>query len=194
MTKQAVNQHVSLVLGLDMAGLPIDWLSWQDAVCLHVRGQVAWSAGSQTFRFHGGVNHHSGSRSIVEVSSIISIRNARAYLQNHVIPALTNEQLFHRDRRMCLYCGATLAPSMLTRDHVVPTSRGGVDTWSNVVTACRGCNAKKGSKTPDEARMPLLALPYVPSRVEAMILQNRRILADQMEFLRQHLPRHSTLR
>jgi len=192
-TNTVVQQRVPLVLGLDVAGVPIDWLTWQAAVCLHVRGQVAWSAGRETFRFSGGINHQAGVRSVVEVSSIISIRNARAYLQEHVTPALTNTQLFRRDRFMCLYCGKTHAPSRLTRDHVIPTSRGGEDSWSNVVSACELCNSKKDAKTPEEAHMALLALPYVPSRVEAMVLQNRRILADQMEFLRQHLPKRSLI-
>lgn len=190
MSSIAMSQHTSpLVLGLDVAGIPIDWLSWQDAVCLQVRGQVAWSAGRETFRFRGGINHHDGVRSVVEVSSIISVRNARAYLQEHVTPILTNVHLFRRDRFTCLYCGESHVPARLTRDHVIPTSRGGEDTWANVVTACSRCNFHKGAKTPDEARMPLLALPYVPSRVEAMVLRNRRILVDQMEFLQQYLPR-----
>lgn len=193
-TNEMSQKHVPLILGLDVAGVPIDWLSWEDAVCLQVRGQVAWSAGRESFRFHGGINHRDGVRSIVEVSSIISIRNARAYLQEHVTPALTNSHLFRRDRFMCLYCGETHAPSKLTRDHVIPTSRGGDDVWSNVASSCIRCNQAKGARTPEEAHMPLLALPYVPSRVEAMVLRNRRILTDQMEFLKQHLPKRSRLR
>jgi 5-methylcytosine-specific restriction endonuclease McrA len=53
----------------------------------------------------------------------------------------------------------------LTVDHVVPKSRGGKDTWKNLVTACTSCNNKKGSRTPDEARMPLRRQPFRPSHV-----------------------------
>jgi hypothetical protein len=53
-----------------------------------------------------------------------------------------------------------------------------------VVTACKRCNARKGSRSPEEAHMPLLAIPYVPNLAEYLVLRNRRILADQMEFLR----------
>jgi len=53
-----------------------------------------------------------------------------------------------------------------------------------VVTACKRCNARKGSHTPEEARMPLLAIPYVPNLAEYLVLRNRRILGDQMEFLK----------
>ena len=63
-------------------------------------------------------------------------------------------------------------------------SRGGRDRWSNVVTACRSCNTRKGNRTPEEARMPLLAVPYVPNWAEYLALSNRKILADQMEFLK----------
>ncbi|MEJ2452290.1 MAG: HNH endonuclease, partial [Gammaproteobacteria bacterium] len=63
-------------------------------------------------------------------------------------------------------------------------SRGGRDNWANVVAACRRCNAHKGGRTPEEAAMPLLAVPYVPNLAEYLFLRNRRILADQMEFLK----------
>jgi len=53
-----------------------------------------------------------------------------------------------------------------------------------VVTACKRCNTRKGDKTPEEARMPLLAIPYVPNVAEYLVLRNRRILGDQMEFLK----------
>jgi 5-methylcytosine-specific restriction endonuclease McrA len=81
----------------------------------------------------------------------------------------------------------------LSRDHIVPLSRGGEDRWMNVVTACRGCNSKKDNRTPEAARMPLLYLPYVPNRHEHMILQNRRILVDQMQYLMARVPKHSRL-
>jgi hypothetical protein len=69
----------------------------------------------------------------------------------------------------------------------------GQDHWMNVVTACKSCNHRKGNRTPEQARMPLLYAPYVPSLWEDFILRNRRILADQMEFLMSHLPKSSRL-
>ena len=73
---------------------------------------------------------------------------------------------------------------------MLPLSRGGRDCWENVVSACLDCNVRKGGRTPQQARMPLLAIPYRPSWVEHLILSNRNILADQMEFLVGHLPRN----
>jgi 5-methylcytosine-specific restriction endonuclease McrA len=70
----------------------------------------------------------------------------------------------------------------------------GLDHWMNVVTACKACNHRKGNRTPEQARMPLLFAPYIPSLWEDFILRNRRILSDQMEFLTAHLPRNSRIR
>jgi hypothetical protein len=81
----------------------------------------------------------------------------------------------------------------LTRDHIVPFSRGGRDTWMNVVTACRSCNERKSDRTPEGSGMELIYLPYVPNRAEYLILTNRRILVDQMEFLAQHVSAQSRL-
>ncbi len=178
-----------LILALDVGGRPIDWMTWQDAACLQVRAQIAWTAGRTTIVVRGGVNQARGERSRLDLNSIMAIRNARAHFDAHAAPALTNVQLFRRDRGTCLYCGETLSPAHLTRDHVIPTSRGGADVWGNVVTACRPCNARKDNRTPDEAGLVLLALPYPPSRVEALLLKNKKVLADQMEFLLQHVPR-----
>ncbi len=63
----------------------------------------------------------------------------------------------------------------------------------NVVTACVLCNNKKDSKTLKEAKMELLYVPYEPNHFESMILQNRNILADQMEYLLSGVPKHSRI-
>ena len=74
----------------------------------------------------------------------------------------------------------------LTRDHIIPRSRGGNNEWTNVATACSRCNHQKGARTPEEANMPLLAVPFRPNLYERFYLMNRRILADQMDFLSHH--------
>lgn len=174
-----------LILRLDMTGAPVTWIAWQDAVCLYSRDMVAWTAGEKVFRFHGGISRVTGVRSHVDVHSIIAVkRSAQRRRARRSIPPLTNRELFRRDAYMCMYCGMQYPESGLTRDHVRPLSRGGADRWSNVVTACRSCNARKGNRTPEEAGITLLAVPYVPNWAEYLALSNRRILADQMEFLR----------
>ena len=177
-----------LILTLDNAGRPINWINWQEAVNLYVREQVAWTASEITLRIFGGTCQKSGLRSYLDLSTIIAVRGAKARHNKKITPALTNRALFERDRQTCLYCGNRFKTSLLTRDHVMPRAQGGKDVWSNVVTACKACNVKKSCYTPSQARMPLLALPYSPNKAEAMILANRRILADQMDFLRNHVP------
>ncbi|MDE2461341.1 MAG: HNH endonuclease, partial [Gammaproteobacteria bacterium] len=74
-----------------------------------------------------------------------------------------------------------------------PLSRGGTDTWNNVVAACKRCNNHKAGRTPEESGMQLLAVPFTPNHAEYIFLKGRRILADQMEFLLAHFPRTSPL-
>jgi 5-methylcytosine-specific restriction endonuclease McrA len=75
-----------------------------------------------------------------------------------------------RDRETCQYCGDQPGRQQLTIDHVVPRSRGGETTWTNVVTACRDCNHRKGGRTPDEARMPLMTVPRQPQYIAFALL------------------------
>ncbi len=174
-----------LILRLDIAGSPVRWIPWQDAVSLHSRDMIAWTAGESIFTFHGGVCRRTGERSRVNINSIIAIkRSSPGKYTKRTIPPLTNRELFLRDAHLCMYCGSQHRESHLTRDHVVPLSRGGRDRWSNVVTACKHCNTHKGNRTPEQAKMPLLAIPYVPNWAEYLALSNRKILADQMEFLK----------
>jgi hypothetical protein len=76
---------------------------------------------------------------------------------------------------------------------VTPLSRGGRDAWNNVVAACRRCNNMKAWRTPEQARLQLIAIPFTPSYAEYIYLKGRRVLADQMEYLRAHFPRSSPL-
>ena len=70
--------------------------------------------------------------------------------------------IFKRDRHTCQYCGRR---TELTLDHVMPQSRGGPDTWENLVAACVTCNQRKANRTPDEAGMKLAKVPrrYTPN-------------------------------
>lgn len=177
------------VLSLDSNGRILDWISWQDATCLYVRGAVAWTIGDPCLIVHGGMSRLTGEQSTVALHPIVASRgHARPGLLEPA-PALTNAALFARDRHLCMYCGQHFGKPLLTRDHVLPTSRGGRDIWENVVSACLPCNVRKGGRTPQQANMPILAIPYRPSWVEHLILSNRNILSDQMDFLMSHLPR-----
>lgn len=178
------------LLGLDAHGRALDWLSWQDATCLYARDAVAWTLGEPCLSIHGGINRDSGAQSLIRLHPIIAARGHARPAALDPTPALTNPALFARDQHLCLYCGREFHGHTLTRDHVLPLSKGGLDVWENVVSACFHCNSHKGSRTPQQAGMPLLAVPYRPSWIEHLILSNRNILADQMAFLKAQLPKN----
>lgn len=71
-----------------------------------------------------------------------------------------SRNLIHkRDNHTCQYCGSK---ENLTIDHVLPSSRGGIDSWENLVCCCTSCNIKKGNKTPEEKGMRLIKQPKAP--------------------------------
>ena len=179
------------MLSLDAHGRILDWMHWQDAVCLYVRGAVAWTMGEPCLTVHGGTCRQTGLQSSIVLHPIIAARSHAHPRALDPSPALTNTALFARDASMCMYCGKEYGRHSLTRDHVVPISKGGRDIWENVVCACFHCNSRKGGRTPNQAGMPLLAVPFRPSWVEHLILSNRHILADQMAFLKHHLPKRA---
>jgi hypothetical protein len=188
-----LEQHV---LRTDVSGMPLEWINYQDAVRLYHLEQIAYTCGTLLYRVHGGINARTGRRSMIEVNSIVATRGG-AYAQLRASPSyeppLSNSALFRRDFNMCLYCGGTFAVHDLSRDHVTPLVQGGSNDWNNVVTACKRCNHHKGGRTPEQAGMQLLAIPFTPNHAEYVYLQGRRILADQMAFLRAHFPRTSPL-
>lgn len=100
---------------------------------------------------------------------------------------VTNTFLFARDGYRCLYCGRHRSQlrgrAFLTRDHVRPISRGGLNAWGNVVTACSPCNNRKGSQLPDEVGMYPLHAPGEPNYVE-LVWAVRRITPVQAKYIR----------
>jgi 5-methylcytosine-specific restriction endonuclease McrA len=77
---------------------------------------------------------------------------------------LNRRNLFARDRNRCQYCGRIFPTSELSLDHVLPRAQGGKDSWENLVCACIKCNAKKGGRTPEQARLTLVKKPERPRR------------------------------
>lgn len=181
------------VLQLDVSGRPQAWISAREAAVLYASNAVAWTLGDTFQVLRGGTQRSTGLQSRIELHPIVAVRGAVPSRAWRTTPAITNPKLFARDRQVCAYCGGRFHVDELTREHIVPVSRGGEDTWMNCITACRTCNGHKGNRLPEEARMTLLYLPYVPSLHEDMILRGRRILADQMDFLLAGVPRSSRL-
>ncbi len=84
---------------------------------------------------------------------------------------LNRRNLYARDASKCQYCGRSFPTRELTLDHVVPRVQGGGHTWTNLVCACVRCNAKKGGRTPEQARMKLLRTPVRPKRNPTITLR-----------------------
>ena len=183
------------VLRTDASGMPMEWIGYQDAAKLYYLGQVAYACGSSLFTLHGGFNAKTGQRSLLEINSILATYShdgTRSFHENYR-PPLSNPALFRRDDHHCLYCGQRFPSGALSRDHISPLSQKGQDSWNNVVTACKRCNNRKAGRTPEQSDMQLLAIPFVPTHAEYVYLQGRRVLSDQMEFLKAHFPRKSPL-
>jgi 5-methylcytosine-specific restriction endonuclease McrA len=185
------------VLRTDLAGMPLEWIDYRIAARLYLLGQVAYACGNTLFNLRGGINAATNRRSRLCIHSIIAthgVQRALTRLQDDYAPPLSNGTLFERDDHLCMYCGCRFPGRQLSRDHVRPTSQGGRDQWTNVVSACVRCNNFKAGRTPEAAGMELLAVPFTPTHAEYIYLMGRGVLADQMEFLRAHFPRTSPLR
>ena len=184
------------ILQLDIAGNPSSWISHRDAISMTACGRVISSLGDEEFVYHGGFNRQTGDRSEVTIGSILLTREKviSNRLAKDFAPPLTNKGLFARDNYMCLYCGDSFVPRYLTRDHVVPKSRINDESWTNSATACKSCNNRKGSKTPEEWGHLLLAVPFTPNWAEYLYLKNsNRIIGDQQRFLKTRFPKGSRL-
>ena len=184
------------VLRTDASGMPLEWIDYKEAVRLHCLGQVAYAFGSRLYELHGGTNARTGRQTVIEVNSMMATQGASGNpgsLRGDYVPPLNNETLFRRDANLCMYCGGRFTARELSRDHVRPFCQGGRDVWNNVVAACRRCNNQKASRTPEQAGMQLLAVPFTPTYAEYIYLKGRRVLADQMEYLLAHFPRTSPL-
>lgn len=102
-------------------------------------------------------------RTVDEEFQYPSVIRLRRYIRlPYAKIVLSRSNIMKRDNHKCQYCGTK---ADLTLDHVMPRSRGGKDTWENLVTACNHCNVKKGNRTPDEAAMPLRIKPYKPVHI-----------------------------
>ena len=181
------------ILAVDRAYTPDRWIDAQAALNLYARGVVQTSFGDVAVTLRGGMNALSGKQSILEVRSIVVVDSKAHLVRDFDYAPLSRRLLFKRDRHVCAYCGEQFGHDQLEAEHVRPHAQGGPYAWENLVSACHLCNQRKGCRTPEQAGMPLLYLPYRPSRFEYLILDNRRILGDQMELLLSRVPTHSRL-
>jgi 5-methylcytosine-specific restriction endonuclease McrA len=145
----------ALILNADYRPLsyfPLSLWSWQDAIKAIFRGSVDIVAEyDRTVRSPGFE---------MKLPSVLALKD---FVPNKRTPAFTRFNVFLRDEWQCQYCGGDFKTHELTFDHVIPRCRGGKTSWDNIVSACRTCNLKKGSKTPKDVGMHLKRLPMEPS-------------------------------
>lgn len=183
------------ILALDVGGFPSHWMSYEDYAYHFCKDNIAWIYGSEEHTLHGGKSRLTGLQSHIDMAPIVAIRglntNRKGGNTTRTPRKVTKRELFRRDHHMCAYCGHIFAEKKLEMEHIMPQSRGGPNSWDNLVTSCNGCNNFKRDRTPEEAGMKLLYTPYEPNRAEWLLLSNRRILADQMDFLLSKVPEES---
>ncbi len=155
---RTLEQCPALVLNADYRPLsyfPLSIWSWQEAVKAMFRDSVTVISEydrvvrSPSFEF--------------KLPSVLVLKE---YVQAARKPAFTRFNVFLRDEWHCQYCGMAHKTNDLTFDHVIPKSRGGRTSWTNIVTACRTCNTEKGHKLPYECRMFPKMEPRQPSIFE----------------------------
>ncbi len=132
---------------------PMKVVSWQKALILWFQGKV------EVLEYHNVFAR--SSRHSFQLPSVLRLKS---YVRPRQYGAVRfcRENVYIRDNFTCQYCGLRHPPRHLTLDHVVPASKKGPKSWTNVVTACRDCNQRKANRTPQGANMPLLIEPAAP--------------------------------
>lgn len=131
---------------------PLLIVDWKKAITLWFRGKAEVL-----------VSHPRTIASATETFALPSVLRLqrRVRLPRHQVN-FTRANVYRRDGHQCQYCGTRFQAVELTFDHVMPRSRGGETSWTNIVTSCKRCNRLKCSRTPQEAQMPLLSQPREP--------------------------------
>ncbi len=170
------------ILQLDVTGTPAAWLTLHQAATLYVRNRVRWEAGAESFTLRGG-RARNGEPSELVINAIVG--TGERYNKLRAKPGPTSgREIFLRDR-ICMYCGIPLTMRTATVDHVFPAARGGQWIFENLALSCVRCNAYKSCRSPEEAGLKLLAVPYRPDPAALMLLlaSGRRITACQQAML-----------
>ncbi len=150
-----LSQCPALVLNADFRPLsyfPLSVWSWQDAVKAIFRDSV-----TVVSEYNRTVKSPSLE---MRLPSVLVLRD---YVPERRTPAFTRFNVFLRDGWTCQYCGDRFRTHELTFDHVIPRSRGGRTSWSNIVTACHSCNVQKGDALPEEVGMFPQTDPAAPT-------------------------------
>jgi len=152
-------------LRTDASGLPLEWLNNEQVAKLLALDMVQYQFGTTLTRLHGGINAKSGKQSHYDIPAIIGTKGYNSHIH----------------KQLAEYIPPLNNQTLFKRDQ-------------NVVTSCKRCNNHKADRTPLQANMRLLAIPFAPNYAEYIFLQNKNIIEDQMNFLINHFPKKSPFR
>lgn len=99
------------------------------------------------------------------IPAVVRLRSTEGLKHSKRSTKFSRVNLFTRDAFTCQYCGTKKGFKQLNYDHVLPRAQGGKTTYTNIVTSCFPCNTKKDNRTPEQAKMPLLKKPVIPTQL-----------------------------
>lgn len=139
------------VLVLNISYQPIAIINWQRAIVLVWQNRADVVVTTDNICRSPSV--------ALQVPSIIRLKRYVRPSPKFFLKNPSRENILARDNWTCQYCGTKLNRNTATIDHIVPRSKGGPNTWSNMVACCVSCNNKKGNRTPEESGMRLIREP-----------------------------------
>ncbi len=163
----------NLTLKLDSSFKPIEIITWQDAITLVITGKAYVV---ETYE-----RIISSAREKWKVPSVIALK--RFVRMDYSSFSCTRKNVLIRDDNRCQYCAQKFKADDLTLDHVLPRSKGGLKTWTNIVAACRSCNQKKGDKLMHEAGMVPIKKPIPPDRKFLIKLLSSKLSIDVKNYI-----------
>jgi 5-methylcytosine-specific restriction endonuclease McrA len=174
-----------LVLNADFS--PLSIISWKRAIVWSYKYHDKHPMSIEIIDFYKDDYIHGVNKNI-PIPAVV--RTQQYFRLNSHSVNFSRKNLFIRDNYSCQYCGDKKELKELTYDHVIPksiwdTNKGSPTCWTNIVTACIGCNRKKGNKTPKQAKMPLQNLPVVPRKtpkylpIASMLLKIRQDIPSE---------------
>jgi 5-methylcytosine-specific restriction endonuclease McrA len=155
---------------------PMQFVSWEKALCLVISAKAEVVA-----EYHRVVRTVSQS---FKLPSVVRLKRYVELVARIGVVRCTRKNILLRDRCQCQYCGLQCRAQSATIDHVVPRSKGGKTTWTNVVVACDVCNRRKGSRSVEDAGMKLLRKPRRPGWSDMVERGTNEVIDAWLPFLR----------
>ena len=156
------------VLKLNAAYMPLEIVSWKDAIIDWMNGKVEILEEYEDKILHHGYDRHLDTfKGAMKMPAVIRLLHfVKPNKSVKFYQSFTRRNVYERDKGKCQYCGCKVSLKEMTYDHVHPQSKGGETTWKNIVCSCFECNKKKGDKSLKEAGMKLINKPYAPKLAE----------------------------